>query len=102
MTKLLPGQITLEDAVVERCEAREAGVEYDEAGNEVTIIKAAPGTGTFKDPRDALRALRPARAAAAEVPRRPAPSAGLPWERPEPAVLTPRELMSRLRSEGKW
>jgi hypothetical protein len=98
---LLPGQITLEDAIVERGERCEGGVEYDPAGNEVTVIKAAPGTGTFKDPREAVAAYRGARAAAAEVPRRPPPS--VVWEAPHPPVMRPAELMHRLRTvKGDW
>jgi hypothetical protein len=100
---LLPHQVTLEEAIIERGERREGGVEYDGNGEAVTIIKCPEGVGSFKDPRDALRGMRGARAAAAEVaasaPRRPPPS--VVWEPPQPAVMTPRELMSRLRSEGK-
>jgi hypothetical protein len=74
-------QITLEQAQVERSPA--AGTNYDPAsGEDVTVLKVPREAGeSFKDPRDAVAAVRAARekayGAAQETPRAPA-------QRPEP------------------
>src|SRR6266566_2789192 len=69
-----PGQITLDQAQVERGDARPGGVETGPSGEEVTILKVGKDHKTFSDPRDAVRAVRSARArayGADEVPERP-------------------------------
>jgi hypothetical protein len=86
MSKLLPGQVTLEQAILERSAREPAGTEIDRFGNPVTIIKAQ-GSEIYSDPRDALRAYRGARERAAALPRtvpRAAPPTALPWiKRPQ-------------------
>src|SRR5262249_18311069 len=67
---LPPGQVSLAQLQAERGNARVAGAEYDERGNEVSIIKVDSGE-TYTDARDALRAYRGARERAAAQPRTP-------------------------------
>src|SRR5258707_1326204 len=59
-----PDQITLDQAQVERGDARPGGVETAPDGEAVTILKVGKEHQTFSDPRDAVKAIRSARARA--------------------------------------
>src|SRR5262249_30037410 len=99
---LKPGQISLDEAQIERGEARTADVEYDAAGNEVAIVRLPPGAGTFRDPREAAVAMRGVREAAASMPRSAPAFEAQPWEPPIPAAFTPHELIRLVRNkEGR-
>ena|SRR5215472_10303235 len=66
-----PGQISLDQAQVERGNAERGGMTVDPFGNEVFVLKVPAGFGTFSNARDAVNASRAARVAAAAQPRTP-------------------------------
>jgi hypothetical protein len=73
---VIDGRPDLHDVQVERGARREALPEQDYHGNHVEVLKVPAGFGTFKDPRDAVRAVQAARggrsAPAATLDGRPA------------------------------
>ena len=83
------GQITLAEAQLERSEP--SRVVHDAAGNAVEVLQCPASMGTFSDPRDAVRGLQAARGQQGYAP--PPPPPPRPWQPPEPAAFSPRDLV---------